>query len=71
MDDSTVAKITTVKIEGNREGEREINKDGNLSKKDAEPYIQAYLDECRKHKQTAFKVHNASKQMRMCKAPCE
>ena len=48
-----------------------LNKDGNLSKRDAEPYIQAYLDECRKHKQTAFKIHDASKQMRMCKVPCE
>ena len=33
LDDSTVAKITTVKTAGNREVEREINKDGNLLKR--------------------------------------
>lgn len=48
-----------------------LNKDGNMSKEDAEPYIQAYLDECKKHSQTFFKVHDTSKQMRMCKVPCE
>lgn len=48
-----------------------LNKDGNLSKKDAEPYIQAYLDECRKHNQTTFRVHDTSKQMRICKVSCE
>lgn len=47
-----------------------LTKDGNLSKKDAEPYIQAYLDECRKHNQTTFRVYDSSKQMRMCKVPC-
>lgn len=48
-----------------------LDKEGVLSKEEAEPYIQAYLDECRKHKQTTFRVHEASKQMRMCKVPCE
>ena len=47
-----------------------LNKDGNLSKEDAEPYIQAYLEERRKHCQTAFRVHDASKEMRICKVPC-
>lgn len=48
-----------------------LNKDGNLSKKDAEPYIQAYLEERRKHNQTIFRVYDTSKEMRMCKVPCE
>ncbi len=48
-----------------------LNRDGNLSKADAEPYIQSYLDECRKHNQTVFKVYDASKQMRVCRVLCE
>lgn len=48
-----------------------LDKEGILSKEDAEPYIQGYLDECRKHNQTTFKVYDGSKQMRMCKVPCE
>lgn len=48
-----------------------LNKDGNMSKEDMEPYIQAYLDECKKHNQTVFKIHEMSNQMRMCKVPCE
>lgn len=47
-----------------------LNKEGILSRKDAEPYIQAYLDECRKHNQMTFRVHDMSKQMQMCKVPC-
>ena len=48
-----------------------LSKDSNLSREDADPYIQVYLEECRKHNQTTFKVHDTSKQMRMCKVPCE
>lgn len=48
-----------------------LHKEGILLKKDAEPYLQAYLSDCRKHNQTTFKVHDTSKQMRMCKVPCE
>lgn len=48
-----------------------LNKDGNLSKEDAEPYIQAYLKERREHNQTTFRVHDTSKEMRMRKVPCE
>ena len=48
-----------------------LNKDSGLSREDAEPYIQAYLAECRKRNQTVFKVYDASKEMRICKVPCE
>lgn len=48
-----------------------LHKEGVLLKKDAEPYIQAYLSECRKHNQTTFRVHDTSKQVRMCRVPCE
>ena len=48
-----------------------LNKDGNLSKEDAEPYIQAYLKERREHNQTTFRVHDTSKEMRMRRVPCE
>lgn len=48
-----------------------LSKDGNLPKEEAEPYIQVYLDECRKHGQTGFRVHDTSKQMRMRRVPCE
>ena len=48
-----------------------LDKEGILGREDAEPYIQAYLNECRKHNQTTFKVHDTSKQMRMRKVPCE
>ncbi len=42
-----------------------LDKEGILGREDAEPYIQAYLNECRKHDQTTFKVHDTSKQMRI------
>ncbi len=48
-----------------------LDKEGILSRENAEPYIQTYLAECRKHNQTTFKVYEASKQMRMCRVPCE
>lgn len=48
-----------------------LNKDGNLSKEDAEPYIRAYLKERREHNQTTFRVHDNSKEMRMRRVPCE
>ncbi len=48
-----------------------LDVEGILHRKDAEPYIQTYLDECHKHKQTTFKVYNASRQMQMIKIPCE
>lgn len=48
-----------------------LDKEGILHREAAEPYIQSYLNECRKHNQTTFKVHDTSKQMRMCKIPCE
>lgn len=48
-----------------------LNKDGNLSREDAEPYIQAYIEECRKRNQTTFRVYDASKEMRMCRVSCE
>lgn len=48
-----------------------LYKEGVLLRKDAEPYLQAYLSECKKHHQTTFRVHDKSKQMQMCKVPCE
>ena len=48
-----------------------LNKDGNLSREEAEPYIQAYLEELRKRNQTTFRVYDMSKEMRMCRVPCE
>lgn len=48
-----------------------LDKEGNLSRENANPYIRAYLEECRKRNQTTFKVYDASKEMRMCKVPCE
>ena len=48
-----------------------LEKEGILKRDAADPYIQAYLDECREHNQTTFRVHDTSKQMRMCKVPCE
>ncbi len=48
-----------------------LDVEGILHRKDAEPYIQTYLDECHKHKQTTFKVYNASRQIQMIKIPCE
>lgn len=48
-----------------------LNKDSNLSREDADPYIQAYLEERRKRNQTTFRVYDTSKEMRMCKVPCE
>ncbi len=45
--------------------------EGSLLEEDARPYIQAYLDNCWKHNQTTFRVHDASKEMRICKVPCE
>ncbi|TYZ22953.1 hypothetical protein [Selenomonas ruminis] len=48
-----------------------LYQDGVLLRADAEPYIQAYLSECKKHNQLTFRVHDASKQMQMCKVPCE
>ena len=48
-----------------------LHNEGVLLKEDAEPYLQAYLNECRKHNQTTFRVHDTSKQMRMCRVPCE
>lgn len=49
----------------------QLHKEGILLREDAEPYIQTYLVECRKHNQTTFKVHDTSKKMRMCRVPCE
>lgn len=48
-----------------------LDKEGILSREDAEPYIQTYLAECRNYNQTTFRVHNRSNQMRMCRVPCE
>ena len=48
-----------------------LNKDGNLSREEAEPYIQSYLEECKKRNQTSFRVHDTSKEMRMCRVPFE
>lgn len=48
-----------------------LHKEGILLREDAGPYIQIYLAECRKHDQTTFKVYDTSKQMRMCRVPCE
>lgn len=48
-----------------------LNKEGYLSRDEAEPYIQAYLEERRERNQVTFKVHDSSKEMRMCRVPCE
>lgn len=48
-----------------------LDKAGILSKSDAEPYIRSYLDERRKYNLTTFKVHDSSKEMRICRVPCE
>lgn len=48
-----------------------LDKEGILRREDAKPYIQAYLNECKKYNQNTFKVHDTSKQMRMCEIPCE
>ena len=34
-------------------------------------YILSYLNERRKYNLTTFKVHDSSKEMRICRVPCE
>lgn len=48
-----------------------LNREGILRREDAEPYIRTYLNECQKNNQMTFRIHTASKQMQMCKIPCE
>ncbi len=48
-----------------------LNSEGILTKEDAEPYIQSYLTECKKHQQTTFKVCVSKDKMRTIKVPCE
>lgn len=48
-----------------------LNIDGNMTRDEAWPYIESYLEENRKRNQTTFKVHDASKELRYCKVPCE
>lgn len=45
--------------------------DGNMSREEAEPYIESYLEEKHKRNQTTFRVIDASKEMRFCRVPCE
>lgn len=44
---------------------------GILSRDKAKPYIHTYLDECKKHNQTVFKVYDKSNNMKICRIPCE
>ena len=48
-----------------------LDKEGILGREDAQPYIQAYLNECRKHNQASFKTYDLPKHMRLCKVACE
>lgn len=48
-----------------------LYRDGILSKEDAQPYVRAYLDLCRKYKQKTFKVYDDTSRMRICRIPCE
>ena len=48
-----------------------LNIDANMTGDEAQPYIESFLEENRKRNQTTFKVHDASKELRYCKVPCE
>ncbi len=48
-----------------------LDKEGILWREDAQPYIQSYLNEYRKHNQASFKMYDSSKPMRLCKVACE
>ena len=45
--------------------------DANMSREEAEPYIESYLEEKHKRNQTTFRVVDASKEMRFCRISCE
>lgn len=45
--------------------------DGNMTRDEAQPYLESYLEENRRRKQITFRVHDASKEMRLCRIPCE
>ncbi len=45
--------------------------DGKMTKYEAQPYIESYLEENRQRNQTTFRVHDASKEMRYCRVACE
>ncbi|WP_408072568.1 hypothetical protein [Butyrivibrio sp. JL13D10] len=48
-----------------------LNVDANMTREEAQPYLDSYLEESRKNKQTTFRVHDTSKEMRYCRVPCE
>ena len=45
--------------------------DGNMSKEEAKPYIESYLEAMRNSKQTEFRVITNSKENIFCKVPCK
>ena len=45
--------------------------DGSMTRDEARPYIESYLEENRQRNQTTFRVHDNSKEMRYCRVPCE
>lgn len=45
--------------------------DGKMTRDESQPYIESYLKENRQRNQTTFRVHDTSKEMRICKVPCE
>lgn len=45
--------------------------EGNMSKEEAKPYIESYLEAMRKSKQTEFRVITNSKENIFCKVPCK
>ena len=48
-----------------------LNIDANMTREEAQPYIESFLEETRRNKQTTFRVHDTSKEMRYCRVPCE
>jgi hypothetical protein len=42
-----------------------------MTRDEAQPYLESYLEENRRRKQITFRVHDASKEMRLCRIPCE
>ena len=47
-----------------------LQKECDLQKEEATPYIEAWLEFCASRNQTIFKVQDASKERRFCKVPC-
>ena len=48
-----------------------LSKECGFTGTDAEPYIKSYINELNKTNQFTFKIHEATKEMRMCRVPCE